>query len=120
MPKRIATRRVTGGPQGDDAFVVIQRITFGQMQELLSMVSPNGKPDDLATAKANLDMAKKMLPEYVVEWNWVADEAGLEPLPQPKDNPAVFDSLLDEEVTWLMGALQGVVTEEKKASLPTT
>jgi hypothetical protein len=56
-----------------------------------------------------------ILSEQVLEWNWVADEAGEKPLPQPKDNPEVLGQLLDNEKTFLIQAAMGEESEEKKA-----
>jgi hypothetical protein len=117
MPKRINTRKVMGGPQGADAYVVIKAMTWGESQAMLQRINEVWKPGDEQTPAAVVQQnaeANRMLADYVVEWNWVGDEAGEKPLPQPGKDPEVFKALLNEEVKFLLESLQGVTPEEKK------
>lgn len=79
--------------QGEGSFVIVDRITWGLMQELL----PNA---DKLNEK---EIAMQIIPKLVVAWDWVDDDDN--PLPQPKDNPEVFDQLNDAEIEFLTGAM---------------
>jgi hypothetical protein len=123
MPKRVSTRRVTGGPQGDDAYVVLKRLNWDEQRALRQRLRPF-VPESSANGDNplhDLDLADKgdsemlnILSEQVLEWNWVADEAGEKPLPQPKGNPEILGQLLDNEKTFLIQAAMGEESEEKK------
>ena len=54
----------------------------------------------------------QMMAKHVIEWNWVQDEAGEIPFPQPLNNPEVFLELNRIEQAWI--GKQFLPDEEKK------
>ena len=105
MPSRKSTIRINAeSVQGDDAYVVLRRLTVGEIKGAMQA------PDD-EDGLASFQRALKMYHDHVVEWNWV-DDAG-EPLPQLKDDPAIVDMLTDAETLFLGRALAGSEQELK-------
>ena len=41
-----------------------------------------------------------VMSRIIIAWNWTDEDS--EPLPQPKDNPAVFEELMLDELMWLV------------------
>ena len=117
MPKRLNTRKFTSEVvQGDDSWVVLKRATMGEGKEAGRLntdipIDGDGGPD-----RANLrsDRNNVFLANRVVEWNWV-DDAGT-PLPQPKDDPNIVDSLTDLEIDWLIDHAAGRAEEWLKST----
>lgn len=115
MPKRAATKKVFGGPQGEDAFVVIKRPTVEeayQFNKFLTRLPVNGvslTPDEV---ERNEQEARERFAEIVMDWNFVDDEDN--PLPKPHHNPDAIALLLSEELQWIVGAILGNTPGEKK------
>ncbi len=111
MPSRNRVRKIFGGPQGEDAVVVILIPTVGEMREQSKLAKSLGPESDEAE-----ESARKYLAAHVLEWNWMLDEK--EPLASPFDNPEVFGLLMREELTFIGQALAGnaqqVADEQKK------
>ena len=130
MPKRLAVVEVpTPSAQGEDSWVKVRKLTVEDkaaahqqaqalMQEALDMeaqaksADTDGADPFLAiraqkeSMRLQADVGRLTLERFkahIIEWNWV-DEAG-EPLPQVKDDPAVLDTLLDNEVKALNAAI---------------
>lgn len=102
MPQRQSTTRVDASAvQGDGAYVVLRKLTLGEIKAL--RVATGGDSDKIA-------LTEDMVREHLVEWNW-ADDNGV-PLPQPTD-PAVFDNVTDDELTFLAQAIAGSVDQRK-------
>jgi hypothetical protein len=115
MPKRQSpNRRIEGGPQGADAYVVIRRLNWGEQEDLSRQVESLTDSGQVMQS----EQARELLANVIIEWNWVGDEAGEETLEQPKGNPDAFLPLYDDEITWLMGAITGQDTAEKKVPSP--
>lgn len=97
MPQRQSIKRVDSAiVQGDGSWVDVKRITYGMGIDAQKLQS--------VTETSVLDEYNRKLITYLVAaWNWVDDEG--EPMPTPKENPAVIDSLLDTEIMWLMQQL---------------
>lgn len=92
--KHRTLRRVdTTEVQGEGSFVVVQRMTWGVMKNLL--------PE--ADKLTQREVAVKLIPQLVIDWNWVDDDG--KELPKPKDNPEVFDQVNDEELEFLLRCL---------------
>ena len=105
MPKRKSTIRINSeSVQGDDSFVVLRRLTVGEMKSSMSA------PDD-EDGIASFSRSLKMYYDHVVEWNWVDDDDA--PLPQLKDDPELVDRLTDAEVLFLARGLAGAEEELK-------
>lgn len=103
MPQRKAIRQVfTPEVQGEDSWVKVSRLKVGQWFALQGPEGANGaEPSQAEQVRRGL----KVLVEHVLGWNWVDDEG--QPLPQPKDDPAVLEQLTDEEALCLLRVLQG-------------
>ena len=52
------------------------------------------------------------LANRIVEWNWT--DNGGDPLPQPHNAPEVVERLTNDELMWLMTAIQGKETTENR------
>lgn len=90
MPQRQNTRTVKSDEvQGEGSYVVIRRLSFGDVLRLSDMV----KEDRYQAA------AHELVPLLVKQWNWVDDGGG--PLPVPVDSAGV-DALSSEEVGFLV------------------
>lgn len=84
--------------QGEGSFVEFKRLTFEEMKPVLA---------------AKEHQSWERVKASVVTWNWV-DDAG-EPLPNPHEHPEVLETLISEEVLFLMRAsTQGPDREEEK------
>jgi hypothetical protein len=70
--------------QGEGSWVDFQRPTWGMIGEL---------PADDRSGKRLLELA-------IVGWNWTDDDGA--PLPLPRDNPGMVDTLPQPEAQWLM------------------
>jgi len=105
MPKRKSTIRANSeSVQGEDSFVVLRRLTVGEMKNSMSA------PDD-ETGMTSFQRSLKMYHDHVVAWNWVDDDDV--PLPQLADDPELVDRLTDAEVLFLARALAGAEEELK-------
>lgn len=91
MPQRMNTLRADATPvQGDGAYVVLRKASWGQTQRLQQ-----------AAPEESVGLIPEVLAECVAEWNWV-DEAGA-PLPLPHE--AGIAALSVDEVAFLVQAL---------------
>lgn len=132
MPQRNRTQTVTGGPQGEDARLIILMPTQGELRghakaiarverELSGLIkaAESGALSEEQTGKVERlsdEMSQAMssyMAAHVVTWNWVNDEG--EPLPTPFNHPEVFDALTSSEVEFIGQALNGA-TEQQKAA----
>lgn len=105
MPKRRSTIRINAeSVQGEDAYIVLRRLTVGEIRQ--AMAAP-----DSEDAITSFGRALKMYHDHVAEWNWVDDDGN--PLPQLADDPDVVDKLTDAEILFLGRALAGNEAELK-------
>lgn len=95
--------------QGEDAWVIIKNMRVGDMRK--AIVKSGGKIDE-KNLLGVMEMSQQMLQDNVMEWNW-CDEQGV-PLPQIKDDPAVFDDLTTAEITYLSELIGGKLDEARK------
>lgn len=112
--------------QGEGSFVVVRKISYAQRQatsRLLATLYGGQVPQnavDLAAqgpiSLAVLDgsdaLAREMVVGNVVAWNWV-DDAG-EPMPLPGIEPRVMDWLTEEEVKFIVAAINKTVGPTEK------
>jgi hypothetical protein len=125
MPRRQATVKITGGPQGNDAYVLVCKPNHAQRTPILEEVQSIYN-ETVKDETKNIDIARAAESEYVivellvengliVGWNWVEDEAGETPLPPPSTE--IVRELLADEVRWLsreaMNVIQAVDLEKK-------
>lgn len=136
MPQRQSVVKVpTPEAQGDDSWVCVRKLTVkerGQARKMANdLIDKALATEDMAASGKNPSlydqlraqktgaglqgdterMTLDLFRDHIVEWNWVNDDG--EPLPQPKDDPAVFDRLLDNEVAELNRALGASAAEQK-------
>ena len=81
--------------QGEGSFVVIKRMTWGDLEPL---TQDAGEKQDMRA------IAAEFMPRLVVDWNWVDDNDS--PLPKPADNPEIIKALPTEELTFLLEAVE--------------
>jgi hypothetical protein len=114
MPQRTGrTVTVTGGPQGDDAFVVIKRMTVDESTAFAKLFA---NVQGAATEEQELAV-RRAVSELVLDWNFVGDDD--QPLPKPHGNAEVVGQLLNEELKWLFEAITGSTDGQKKDLKPT-
>lgn len=109
MPQRTGrTVTVWGGPQGDDAFVIVKRMTVeeGSAFGKLFIAGEGDNADEKEIA------ARKSVAEKTLDWNWVSDDGS--PLPKPLEDPSVIGDLLPNELEWLFKAIAGTTDGQKK------
>ena len=100
MPQRQNRVRIDSeAVQGEGSFVVLRRLTVGEIKHVRK------------SAEDSFELTEEMVRDHIVEWNW-ADEEG-NPLPQPAKDPTVFESVTDEELSWLAKAIAGVAESRK-------
>lgn len=110
MPKRVNKKfkRVDTAPMmGEGSFVRIRKPGFdalGNIMALASLSVEDGKADLSGVTPETIAGVYSLLAETVVEWNWVDDDD--QPLPQPGDDPEVFQRELNlDEVQYLIEQL---------------
>lgn len=121
-PARQRTRRHDSSKvMGHGSYVVIKALSMGDAQRLKEQTDPpelrEGETE--AEYKARLEEHEKTIEALnhealalvTEEWNWVDDDGS--PLPQPKDNPAVFDQLTGEEIEFITDRMNGNVKSKK-------
>lgn len=114
MPQRTGrTVRVEGGPQGEDAYVVIKRMTVDEGSAFAKLLA-NAQGEGAEELEAAV---RESTSQLTIDWNFVGDDG--EPLPKPNGNPAVFGQLLTNELEWLFQAIMGSTDDQKKGLKPT-
>lgn len=100
--------------QGEGSFVKLRMPLWGeikkQRKQLREMEEADKSKFEIEDVK--IGMTETMLINAIVEWDWVDEEDN--PLPRPKDEPAVIERLLSNEIEFLAVKLKG--EEEKKDS----
>jgi len=112
MPERVNKkfRKVDSAEvQGEGSWIIIRKVGFEIVR--------GQNVDDLKDADQNIELAYEATKTVLYEWNWVDDEGN--PLPQPKDDPEVFDELTVEEQLFILHAaefdkLGDLVADSKK------
>jgi len=103
MPKRVDAIRLDASEvQGDGAWVELRKLKWREMKELPKRLAHVANTEDDYTAEM-----ERLLIEHLVAWNW-CNERG-EPLPVPKTS-AEFDDLTSDEIKFLSGAIENVVS----------
>ncbi|MDD5000878.1 MAG: hypothetical protein PHO55_07835 [Thiomonas arsenitoxydans] len=106
MPRRHNTKRINGGPQGNDAFISVKKLAWserdayleGLQKLLMDQESAFERGDSAKVADLNRAILSYAA-ERIVAWNWVDDDENT--LPLPKDKPELVDQLYADEVTFL-------------------
>lgn len=118
MAKRMGFVRVdSASVQGEGSYVLVRRLGYAQRQAANRMMADacGGKlPRNMDGADITLSSdfltsndvyTRDLLKSNVAKWNWVDDADA--PLPLPAKDASVIDGLTDEEVTFLVRAIQG-------------
>jgi hypothetical protein len=101
--RRRVQRHASNDVQGEGSWVITAALTVAEMRAFRA----RAKEADFDAFELGVDVLKT----HVYEWNWVDDDDS--PLPQPKDDPEVIDTLTDNEVAFLSGLIQGTEAEAK-------
>ena len=89
--------------QGKGSWALVARLTVAEMRAIRKA---------RAAEDADLfELGVEVLKTHIKEWNWVDDDG--EPMPQPKDNHDIIDSLSDSESTFLTECIQGSESDAK-------
>jgi hypothetical protein len=110
MAKQNRLKTVTGGPQGDDASVVILKPTHGEMRKFTRATATlsakiKDNPENVEVQDALTELGNDLITASVVAWNW-ADDEGNEWDP-PRVDSAVLDAMTDDERNWLTVVIIG-------------
>jgi len=117
MPKRQTTKKAMSTEiQGKGSWVKYKvptvavfrdfRQKIGSINERLEQLSKDGQTNSEefnSLAKQSEAINIDFMSEYITEWNWVSDEAGEVPMPQPLGNKEVFYDLTTPEMVFLAG-----------------
>jgi hypothetical protein len=96
VPKRNRTRKFVGGPQGEDAEIVMKIPTIGELNANAKVVKDLQKEEKQQEAEKT---SQKMLIEHIISWNWVDEDENVIPL--PKDRSDIFELLTTEEAQFI-------------------
>lgn len=112
MPLRQSPeKKVEGGPQGADAFIVVKRLTVEESNSFTEKFNQLQEDAVDAEARQNGELeARKSFGELVFDWNWVDNDGN--PLPKPHNNPDVFGALYNEELEWITRAIVNNAPEQ--------
>ena len=102
MPKRNRETKITGGPQGEDAFIIVRFPTIAALATYRIGVTID--PNNLLKQER---LALTFLSGHVLDWNWVDDDD--DPLPNPHNKPEIFDLLTKYEVAFIINILSGKI-----------
>lgn len=101
MPRQKRTIEVDSSRvQGEGSWVRISKMTWGEIKAMRTKAGDVEGDSDLA-----FEMGEETIVKHVIGWNWADEDE--KPLPQPQDDPAVFDTLTDDEFGFLAEAIAG-------------
>lgn len=107
MAKRKLTMRIPSTEvQGEGSYVEFAALTYGESKAIVTRV------DDTETDSEKIAINERLLIEKIVGWNWVDENDN--PLPLPKDDPTVLDTMPSWEMTFLNVAFRDEVALKKK------
>lgn len=108
--------------QGPGSYVVLRKLGYAQRRRATALLTAaNGgqlpKHADLSDVEqpvqlmqANDAFTRELLADNVAEWNWVDDDGQL--LPLPSVDIEVVDRLTEEEVAFVVRAIQSGMTAD--------
>lgn len=120
MPKRVGVKRHNSQEvQGEGSYVVVTGVKVKEIRRIRQQTRDAErerarhdvllKEDPLAQVPEveydEFESGLALLASHIVDWNWVDDEG--DPLPLPKDDPAVVEELTNEESEFLIQLLMG-------------
>jgi len=142
MAKRKVAKRISSEEvQGEGSYVILRRLTVRETRERIRLdgareaarekaerirlenakEKPSKKIEKLTDAEQSLvdegvdeqyDSSVRYFADHILEWNWADEDEN--PLPLPKDDPAVVDGLTNEEANFLGQSLAGGSEDERK------
>lgn len=135
MPKRqFIITHDSDDVQGEGSYIKLRSVTYGegkqmrkqmdaftQRREELNAKLSNGASDaekkklrsQLEAVDAEVQaLNEQVLVDKIYEWNWVDDND--QPLPLPKDDPKVIDTLTTGEMQFIQAKLRGTDEDRKK------
>lgn len=100
MAQRKSTTRFNSEVvQGEGSFVVVRKLTMGDVKQLRKQTGKD------ITDDVSLEIGVDTIAAHIIEWNWVDDND--KPLPIPNDDPAIIDKLTTDEFKFLAESLTG-------------
>ena len=107
MPRQKRTVEVDSSRvQGEGSWVRISKMTWGEIKAMRAKSKEaEGDDDEEGDADLAFEMGEETIVKHVIGWNWADEDE--KPLPQPQDDPAVFDTLTDDEFGFLAEAIAG-------------
>lgn len=111
MPQRNTSHQVSTPVQGDDAYAIIKRPTYGDIKMLTKEAKTLQSGQD--SAMENLEFTSVLIRRFVMGWNWVDDNG--EALPNPQSHPEIVDTLTTSEVAELCALIMGTEDIKKNA-----
>lgn len=107
MPKRKSVIRFFSDEvQGEGSWVLVALPTVEEMREIRKTYK------DLTVAEEDtFDFGISVIRKYTKDWNWVFQDD--QPMPKPKEDPSVFDKLIDPEVSFLSACISGTEQDSK-------
>jgi hypothetical protein len=122
MAQRMNMVRVASDAvQGPDSYVVVRKLGYAQRQRATNILTEafggqlpkNMDLGDLEQPRqvmeANDAFTRDLLAVNVAAWDWVDDDG--QPLPLPSVDPGVVDRLSEDEVAFIVRAIQSGMSE---------
>ncbi len=82
-----------------------QHLTIVELQNALNAT-------DIKTIGEIFEKICKLIADKIISWNWTDNDN--QPLPNPYRNPSVIKQLHEDEIAWLLKAIQGETPGERK------
>lgn len=119
MPQRASREKtVYGGPQGEDAYVTIKKMTLDEGRAFMSRITKAAEDETTNPGGGGEQAARTAYSEIILDWNWVDD--GNKPLAKPHNNPDVLGEILGDEFGFIVAVVNGTEEGEKKESTPSS
>jgi len=95
--------------QGEGSWIKVRLISHGEQKQFTraygGMVGREIKDIDPQALETMQEANDALICKNVIDWNWVDDDG--QPLPLPKDDPAVVDLLTEFEHQFIADAMKG-------------
>jgi hypothetical protein len=115
MPSRSNVTRHETPIQGDDAWVEVESVTYGELKALTKEAKQIAKDEATDSTDANMRLTEKLITTKVRRWNWVDDDGN--PLAFPKEHPEVVDLLTTNELSVLSALVMNTDEVKKKRTI---
>lgn len=101
MPARNRLQTVSGGPQGDDAKVVILTPLVGEFKRFSNQMPKDMTGLSFEETEQSSKVTEDFVWAHVKQWNWLTDDD------QPMKMGMSFDDMTAEEQQFLVNAVMG-------------